>query len=73
MPSAQAAFRGRQDLSHFAAVTGMSNKAHSMAASRIHQPPVSPPASKRGQRLEGWRQIAAYLKRDVRTVKRWEK
>jgi hypothetical protein len=25
------------------------------------------------QRLESWKEIAAYLKRDVRTVQRWEK
>lgn len=46
-----------------------------MAASPIRQrtPASKPPASKHGQRLEGWKQIAAYLKRDVRTVQRWEK
>src|SRR5215470_1091127 len=49
----------------------MSNKAHSM--SRIHQPTANPPAPERRPRLEGWKQIAAYLKRDVRTVQRWEK
>ncbi len=26
-----------------------------------------------GERLESWKEIAAYLKRDVRTVQRWEK
>ena len=51
----------------------MSNKAHSMAASRIHQRAANLPASERGERLEGWKQIAAYLKRDVRTVQRWER
>jgi hypothetical protein len=25
------------------------------------------------ERLESWKEIAAYLKRDVRTVQRWEK
>jgi len=25
------------------------------------------------ERLDGWKEIAAYLKRDVRTVQRWEK
>ena len=30
---------------------------------------VSPPE---GERLESWKEIAAYLKRDVRTVQRWE-
>src|SRR5262245_25281681 len=27
----------------------------------------------RGQRLESWKEIAAYLKRDIRTAQRWEK
>ena len=26
-----------------------------------------------GERLEGWKEIAAYLRREVRTVQRWEK
>lgn len=73
MPPAQAAFGGRQNLPHFAAVRGRSNKANSMAASPFHQLKAHPPAAGRGQRLEGWKQIAAYLKRDVRTVQRWEK
>ena len=36
---------------------------------------VSPPASVAGssERLDSWKEIAAYLKRDVRTVQRWEK
>src|SRR5882724_11342604 len=55
MLAAQAAFCGRQDLPHFAAVTGMSNRAYSMAASRIHQPTANSPAPQRGQRLEGWK------------------
>ena len=29
--------------------------------------------SRQGQRLESWKEIAAYLKKDVRTVQRWEK
>src|SRR5215472_16910096 len=75
MPHAQAAFCGRQGLPHFAAVTGMRNKAHSiaMATSRIHQRPADSCVSETGQRLEGWKQIAAYSKRDVRTVQRWER
>src|SRR5215470_17310791 len=73
MPAAQAAFCGRQDLPHFAAVTGMSNRVHSMATFRIHQKTANLPVPEREQRLEGWKQIAAYLKRDVRTVQRWEK
>src|SRR6516164_5920145 len=73
MLNAQAAFCGRQDLPHFAAITEMGNKAHLTAASRIHPRRTNPPASERGERLEGWKQIAAYLKRDVRTVQRWER
>src|SRR5215468_4077264 len=73
MLATQVAFCDRKDLPHFAAVTGMSNKIHSMAAPRIHRPTVNAPAPERGERLEGWKQIAAYLKRDVRTVQRWEK
>lgn len=35
---------------------------------------AGPPAStaKEGRRLDSWKEIAAYLKRDVRTVQRWE-
>jgi len=32
-----------------------------------------PDASDSGERLDGWKQIAAYLKRNVRTVQRWER
>lgn len=31
------------------------------------------PETRSGERLESWKDIAAYLKRDVRTVQRWEK
>ena len=34
-------------------------------------PPSQPPPE--GQRLESWKEIAAYLKRDLRTVQRWER
>jgi Tol biopolymer transport system component len=34
-------------------------------------PPASEPTS--GDRLDSWKEIAAYLKRDVTTVQRWEK
>ena len=44
-----------------------------MASSRIHEQRTNPPASEQGVRLEGWKQIAAYLKRDVSTVQRWER
>ena len=30
-------------------------------------------ASARGARLDSWKEIAAYLKRDIRTAQRWEK
>jgi len=32
--------------------------------------PVPPPAS---DRLDSWKEISAYLKREIRTVQRWEK
>ena len=38
-------------------------------------PPGTPPFSQRtpGDRLDSWKEIAAYMKRDVTTVQRWEK
>src|SRR6266481_717046 len=33
----------------------------------------SPLPDSRGRRLESWKEIAAYLGRDVTTVRRWEK
>jgi TolB-like protein/tetratricopeptide (TPR) repeat protein len=37
-------------------------------------PPAPPPAEAApGQRLDSWKEIAAYLKRDESTVRRWEK
>jgi Tol biopolymer transport system component len=35
--------------------------------------PSQPNASPNGERLDSWKEIAAYLKRSVRTVHRWEK
>lgn len=35
------------------------------------EPPASAPD--RGTRLDSWKEIAAYVKRDVRTLQRWEK
>jgi len=32
----------------------------------------SPPHKPNGNRLDSWKEIAAYLKRDIRTVQRWE-
>jgi tetratricopeptide (TPR) repeat protein len=39
------------------------------------QPPPVPSSQPlpEGQRLESWKEIAAYLKRDLRTVQRWER
>jgi tetratricopeptide (TPR) repeat protein len=36
----------------------------------VDEPPPQPSAN--GDRLESWKDIAAYLRRDVRTVQRWE-
>ena len=33
---------------------------------------MTDPSEARGERLESWKKIAAYLRRDVRTVQRWE-
>jgi uncharacterized protein len=35
--------------------------------------PASPPEGAPGQRLDSWKEIAAYLRRDVATARRWEK
>jgi TolB-like protein/Flp pilus assembly protein TadD len=35
-------------------------------------PPVAPPEAPPGNRLNSWKEIAAYLRRDVRTLHRWE-
>ena len=50
----------------------MSSKTHSTAA-RIRPRTEGRPVSQREESLEGWKEIAAYLKRDVRTVQRWER
>ena len=41
----------------------------------MNEPSASPgpDASLRGLHLDSWKEIAAYLKRDIRTVQRWEK
>lgn len=56
---------------HFAAVTKMSTRAHLITAPHRRKAPSA--AYERGERLEGWKQIASYLKRDIRTLQRWEK
>src|SRR5262249_49113449 len=35
-------------------------------------PPIAPSEAPPGDRLNSWKEIAAYLKRDVRTLHRWE-
>jgi TolB-like protein/Tfp pilus assembly protein PilF len=42
-----------------------------MSVGRISRP--STPPDSRGRRLESWKEIAAYLGRDVTTVRRWER
>jgi Tol biopolymer transport system component len=37
------------------------------------QVPSAPPEHASGDRLDSWKEIAAYLHRDVKTVQRWEK
>jgi tetratricopeptide (TPR) repeat protein len=44
-----------------------------MAASQQLGPNPEESAKNSSQRLDSWKEIAAYLKRDVRTVRRWEK
>lgn len=40
----------------------------------MNEPSASPgPDLSRGLHLDSWKEIAAYLKRDIRTVQRWEK
>ena len=42
-----------------------------MSVGRISRPNTLPDS--RGRRLESWKEIAAYLGRDVTTVRRWER
>ena len=42
-----------------------------MSVEAISRPKT--PADPRGRRLESWKEIAAYLGRDVTTVRRWER
>ena len=37
------------------------------------QVPPAPPEPTSGDRLDSWKEIAAYMRRDVKTVQRWEK
>jgi Putative Zn-dependent protease, contains TPR repeats len=53
----------------------MSNNRHVAATprTRLGKANLLPHTCEAGDRLEGWKQIAAYLKRDVRTIQRWER
>lgn len=35
--------------------------------------PTTSPSNQPNERLDSWKEIASYLKRDVRTVQRWER
>jgi adenylate cyclase len=50
----------------------MAGKAQLTVVSRGPDSRERPPDSTLQERLEGWKQIAAYLHREVRTVQRWE-
>jgi adenylate cyclase len=65
----QAAFYGAALLSHFVVEAIMSSSA---SRSNTPDPQRGEPASTLGPALRGWKQIAAYLHRNVRTVQRWE-
>ncbi|MGH9510138.1 MAG: hypothetical protein ACRD2M_09390 [Terriglobales bacterium] len=43
-----------------------------MSAGSLRDAPFRP-AQGPGERLDSWKEIASYLKRDIRTVQRWEK
>lgn len=51
----------------------MAGKAHLTVIARPDSSRTKPIGRARQERLEGWKQIAAYLNREVRTVQRWEK
>src|SRR4051794_3174185 len=59
-----------------AARDGMNPKRATMAASQSQKKgPANAimPTGNPADRLDSWKEIAAYLRRDVRTVQRWEK
>ena len=43
-----------------------------MTPRKVESGPPEPPAPPASDRLDSWKEIAAYLKRDTRTVARWE-
>src|SRR5438552_15571198 len=52
------------------ATTARTNQENAMGESSLGTPPPVRPVA---DRLDSWKEIAAYLKRDVTTVQRWEK
>ena len=59
-------------------LAGRYNAARASKASSVTDPQSEPDADSplevsSGRRLDSWKEIAAYLKRDVATVRRWEK
>src|SRR4029453_9162823 len=54
-----------------ATIPVISGTSNTMADPSSDAPPMAGPASE--ARLDSWKEIAAYLKRDVTTVQRWEK
>ena len=53
-----------------------SSFASTTAPSQMTNAPVGPPAAvdrPSDDRLDSWKEIATYLRRDVKTVQRWEK
>src|SRR5262245_42152913 len=67
---AQATFCGkmlRRSLSHVMVMSSSTSPLSSPGTLRSHS------AAEAGAALRGWKQIAGYLHRDVRTVQRWER
>jgi Tol biopolymer transport system component len=74
----QAAVRGAAAVHRFAVECRQLPPLHrdaTIAPVSREPPPSSPPPStaSTGDRLDSWKEIAAYLRRDVTTVQRWEK
>src|SRR5262249_23735108 len=59
-------------MSHLVAIKAMAGKAHLTVVPRRFESSEASRSSTYQERLEGWKQIAAYLHREVRTVQRWE-
>src|SRR5277367_275253 len=54
-----------------AATPGGTERERNLMVDGLQPRPVPPDPS--SDRLDAWKEIAAYLKKDVRTVQRWEK